>query len=300
MRQSTSKHNRLQQLRGFCAAVDTGSISRAADELGLSQPSISLQIQSLERELGVTLFERRGPRITLTPDGALLHQLASGLVEQLDKLPALFAAKRGDSNTGRLDIAAGGSTILYLLPDFVKRFITQHPGVELKLHNVTGRDGLAMLRADKVDLAVGSMTEHHDDIDYRPLFSYEPVLICAPGHPLARKGEKVTIKEVAEYPLILPPSNLTTWGVVSRVFAKHKLHPVVKMEVGNWEVIKEYVRRDMGVSIVMSICLTENDSLVSIPMGKYFPSRSYGAVTRKGRVLSLQAQKFIEILRAGE
>ena len=70
------KHNRLQQLRGFCYAVQAGSISKAAERMYLSQPSVSLQIQALERELNVTLFERRGPRIRLTPEGQVLYEKA--------------------------------------------------------------------------------------------------------------------------------------------------------------------------------------------------------------------------------
>ncbi len=74
------KQNRVQQLRGFCYAAQAGSVSKAAERLFLSQPSVSLQIQALERELKVTLFERRGPKITLTPDGKTLYDLAASLV----------------------------------------------------------------------------------------------------------------------------------------------------------------------------------------------------------------------------
>src|SRR3990172_6215514 len=138
---STSKYykqNRLQQLRGFCHAAQTLSISKAAERLFLSQPSVSLQIQALEREFKTTLFERRGPKISLTPDGKTLYELASPLVAQIDTLDETFAARRGDVERGQLDIAAGESTTLYLLPRFVKQFAEAHPQVELKLHNVTG------------------------------------------------------------------------------------------------------------------------------------------------------------------
>ena len=101
------KQNRLQQLRGFCYAAQAGSISKAAERLFLSQPSVSLQIQALEREFKTTLFERRGPKISLTPDGKTLYELAAPLVEEIDTLGDLFAARRGGVETGRLDIAAG-------------------------------------------------------------------------------------------------------------------------------------------------------------------------------------------------
>ena len=292
------KQNRLQQLRGFCAAAQTGSISRAAERLFLSQPSVSLQIQALEREFKTTLFERRGPKITLTPDGKLLYDMAAPLVEQMDSLHDTFSDRRGSVETGRLDIAAGESTILYLLPRFVKRFVEAHPGIELKLHNVTGRDGLAMLRADEVDFAVGSMIDVPEDVDYRPTFTFDPILIAPLDHPLAKR-RRVTLKDVSQYPLILPPRHLTTWRVVDQAFQMHNLTYEVQLEAGGWEVIKKYVAMGLGISIVTSICLTGNERLAVIPLGKYFPKRSYGVVLRKGKFLSPQASRFIEILNEG-
>jgi len=292
------KQNRLQQLRGFCAAAQTGSISRAAERLFLSQPSVSLQIQALEREFKTTLFERRGPKITLTPDGKLLYDMAARLVEQMDSLHETFSDRRGSVETGRLDIAAGESTILYLLPRFVKQFVEAHPGIELKLHNVTGRDGLAMLRADEVDFAVGSMIDVPEDVDYRPTFTFDPILIAPLDHPLAQR-KRVTLKDVAQYPLILPPRHLTTWRVVDQAFQMHNLTYDVQLEAGGWEVIKKYVAMGLGISVVTSICLTGNERLAVIPLDKYFPKRSYGVVLRRGKFLSPQASRFNEILNAG-
>jgi DNA-binding transcriptional LysR family regulator len=290
------KQNRLQQLRGFCYSAQAGSISKAAERLFLSQPSVSLQIQALERELKTTLFERRGPKINLTPDGKTLYELAAPLVEEIDALDNTFAARRGGIETGRLDIVAGESTMLYLLPRFVKQFADAYPGIELKLHNVTGRDGLAMVRADEADFAVGSMIEVREDIEYQPMFTYDPMLIVSTHHPLAKR-KRVTLKDVAPYPLILPPSHLTTWGVVDYAFGKHNLKYEVKMEAGGWEVIKKYVSLGLGISIVTNICLTGEEELVAIPLSRYFPKRTYGLVIRKGKFLSPAAQRFVDMMR---
>ena len=290
------KQNRLQQLRGFCYAAQVNSISKAAERLFLSQPSVSLQIQALEREFKTQLFERRGPKIVLTPDGKTLYDLSAPLVEEIDTLHQTFDARRGSVETGRLDIAAGESTILYLLPQFVESFIEHYPGIELKLHNVTGRDGLAMLRSDEIDFAVGSMVETRDDIDYEPMFSYDPMLITPVDHPLAKK-KRISIRDVSKHPLILPPRHLTTWRVVDLAFQQHNLTYEVKVEAGGWEVIKKYVELGMGISIVTSICLTGDEKLVAMPLGRYFPKRTYGLVTRQGKFHSPQAQRFIAMMR---
>lgn len=294
-KQSYYKHNRLKQMRAFCEVVRSGSVTLAAQKLFLSQPSVTLQIQALERELGVTVFERRGPVLKLTPDGETLYELAKPLVEGVDSLEENFAALHGKLESGELNIGAGESTILYVLPEAVKRFVTAHPGIHTKMHNVTGRDGLKMLRADEVDLVVGSMLDVPDDITYQPVAFFDPVLIVPLGHPLAGKTE-VTLEEISLYGLILPPRHLSTWNIVKYVFQQHHLNFTVTLEAGGWEVIKKYVELGMGISIVTDICLTGTEKLVRIPLKQYFPQRGYGLVLRKGRFLSPQARRFVEIL----
>jgi DNA-binding transcriptional LysR family regulator len=125
------------------------------------------------------------------------------------------------------------------------------------------------------------------------------MLITPLDHPLAdkaRRGEEITLEDVSHYGLILPPSHLSTWRIVKYVFQQHNLTFSVTLEAGGWEVIKKYVELGMGVSIVTDICLTGNEKLMRIPLTQYFPQRGYGLVLRKGRVLSPQARRFVEIM----
>jgi DNA-binding transcriptional LysR family regulator len=292
---SRYKQNRLQQLRGFCYAARTKSISKAADQMSLSQPSVSLQIKALEQELGAQLFHRRGPRISLTHDGQRLLELARPLVEAIDGLEESFSSLRESAELGTVNIAAGGSTIQYLLPPFVEKYTREYPQVDVRLHNVTGKAGLALLRDAEVDFAVGPMLETPPDITFRPLVTYEPMLVTRNDHPLAKK-RRVTLKDIAQYPLILPPKNLSTHRFVESVFAEHKLDHDVKLEVGGYDVIKKYVELGLGISIVMSHCLTGADHLHAVPLRRYFPSRTYGVVLYKGRALSPAANRFVETL----
>ena len=286
----------LKPLRSFCAAARAGSMTRAAEELRLSQPSVSLQIQRLEETMGAVLFERRGPQIRLTAEGELLQELARPLVDGLDGLPDAFHSRLGRLEAGEVNIAAGESTILYILPGLVAQFRQQYPGIHLHLHNVTGKDGLSMIRNEEVDFAVGSMVDIPADIRYEPIYSFKPMLIMAPDHPLADK-ERIELKDLTPYGLILPPKRLTTWRIVDFTFQRFDVPYQVALEVGGWEVIKRYVSLGMGISIVTSICLTEDDRLVARDMSDYFPRRSYGLVLKKGRFFSPQAQRFIDRVR---
>lgn len=248
----------------------------------------------------VKLFQREGGKIHLTRDGELLYKLAMPLIEQFEHLDEQFTQRRSEVEEGSIQVAAGWSTILYVLPKYVETFRHAHPRIQVHLHNVTGAEGLEQLRAGAVDLALGPMNEAPEDIEFHPIISYEPVVITAIGHPLARQ-EKVTLTDISRYPLILPPRNLSTWTMVDSTFKKHGLSYEIAMEVGGWEVIKKYVELGLGISIISSIGIGGQERLEVLPAGEYFPKRTYGLVLRKGKRASPQAQLFIELLlKAGE
>ena len=292
------KQNRLKKLRAFCQVAKHGSVTKAAERLFASQPTISLQIQALEREMDVTLFERNGPQITLTVEGKILYELSEPLVQSVDHLHETFSAHCGNLSTGELSIAAGESTILYVLPKPVQKFTSQYPGIKIRLANETGRDGLEMLRNNDIDIAIGSMLEIPEDIDYEPVVSYNPVLIAPKDHPLSTIKD-INLSHISPYGLILPPRHLSTWRIVKMVFAQHNTNYTVNLEAGGWEVIKRYVKIGLGISIVTDVCITEQDrkDLTIIPLDKYFPKRSYGIVTRKGKFLSTPAERFIDLMK---
>lgn len=292
------KGDRLKPLRAFCQTVRLGSISRAAEALFLSQPAVTLQLQALERDMGVRLIERSGRRWVMTPEGEALYELARPLVEGVDGLDTVFRERIRGLDAGELNIAAGSSTILYLLPRVVEAFRTAYPEVRLNLHNVTGASGLELLRSDAVDFAVGSMLDVPADLDYAPVAQFDPMLITPLDHPLARRRSP-TLEDLSPYGLILPPQRLTTYRLVDLVFQRARVPYTVALEVGGWEVIKQYVAMGMGISIVTAICLGEADRtrLAARSLASYFPRRSYGVVVRKGKYLSPQARAFTELIR---
>ena len=292
------KGDRLKPLRAFCQTVRLGSVSRAAEALFLSQPAVTLQLQALERDMGARLLERSGRRLVMTREGEALYELARPLVEGFEGLDTAFREQLRGLDAGELHVAAGSSTILYLLPEIVAAFRAAQPDVRLNLHNVTGAGGLELLRSDAVDLAVGSMLDVPADLDYAPVARFEPMLITPPDHPLARKKD-LDLHDLSPYGLILPPQRLTTYRMVDLVFQRNRVPYTVALEVGGWEVIKQYVAMGLGISIVTAICLTEADRarLATRSLARWFPSRSYGVVVRKGKYLSPQARAFVELIQ---
>src|SRR3569623_2262957 len=171
------KADRLKPLRAVCQTARLGSVSRAAEALYVSQPAITLQLQALERELGVKLLERSGRRLVPTRAGDALYAMARPQVEGIDGLDGAFQEQLRGRDAGELDVAAGSSTILYLLPGIVDAFRQRQPGVRLRLHNVTGASGLDLLRSEAVDLAVGSMLDVPAELSYATVYRIETMLI---------------------------------------------------------------------------------------------------------------------------
>src|SRR5690606_36620022 len=237
------KGDRLKPLRAFCQVVRLGSVSRAAEALFLSQPAVTQQLKALERDTGTRLLERSGRRLVMTREGEALYELARPLVEGIDALDGTFRKRIQGMDGGELDVAAGGSTLLYLLPRIVRRYRKDHPDVQLRTHNATRAGRLRPLRSD---------------LDYTPVVRYQPMLITPPDHPLARK-RWLELEDLSPYGLILPPQRLTTYRMVDAVFQRHRVPYTVGLEVGGWEVIKLYVAMGLGISIVTSICLTPAD-----------------------------------------
>jgi DNA-binding transcriptional LysR family regulator len=297
MKKQIVKANRHKQLRSFCMAAKVGGFSKAADLLQLSQPSVSLQIQSLEKELNAKLFIRNGPKISLTDAGKKLLELAQPLVEQMDSLPTRFTALHQPEDTTEINIAAGEASILYLLPSIIDQFKQRYPNVHIRLHNVSGKSGVEAIRKGDVDFAVGPMLEVPADILYKQVYRFVPVLIMPFGHPLSTV-ESIRLRDIVQYELILPPKHLNTWRIVDDVLQKYQLSYKTSLEAWSWEIIKKYVEMGLGISIVTSVSLTGDEKLVSKPLSKYFPDNYYGVTMKRKGNLSLPAKNFIELIDA--
>jgi DNA-binding transcriptional LysR family regulator len=126
------------------------------------------------------------------------------------------------------------------------------------------------------------------------------MLILPPDHALAAKSE-ITLADLSPFGLILPPQRLTTYRMIDLVFQQARVPYQVAIEVGGWEVIKQYVAMGLGISIVTGICIQPEDEarLAVRNMRRYFPQRSYGVVVRKGKYLSPQARAFVDLIKPG-
>lgn len=290
--------DRLKQLRAFCQVARVGSITRAAEHIFSSQPAVSQHLQTLEEEFGVTLFERRGPRISLTAAGRRLYETTLPTVAALDRLPDTFAAQHRGEVSGELQLAAGAATAGYVIPRYLKPFQERYPGVRVNVRTGTGSERLDWLRAYEVDVAFAAVDVPPPDLSFQFAFSSRHSLITPEDHPLAGR-ESVELAEAAGFPAIAPASGGYTRDAADMVLRQLGVAIDAVLEVDGWSVIKRYVEAGVGIAVVPDLCLNDRDRVWRIPFNRYFLDRRYGVLTRRDLVPSPTAERFIELLGSG-
>ena len=285
----------LQELKGFVAVALNKSFSKAAEKTRRSQPAISLQVQSLEKELGVKLFDRISPRkLEITEEGKTLLELASPLVDDFDSLRLKFKEKTGSAKKGSVRIATHTSVMVYILPDSIKRFKKKYPDCDLSIVNRGRQDIINMLSNGEVDLGIASLKQVPANIDYKPFANYDRVLIAAKGHPLSKK-KTISLEDISGYPLLVPPQGSNTRRILDRVFAEHELEYKIAMEATGRLAIKAYVEMNLGISIINEFYLSKEDKQKFFikNVSNYFGTAERGLLIRKNKYQSKALKEFM-------
>lgn len=289
------RHATLRQLQVFEAIVRLGSFTRAAEELFLTQPTVSMQIKKLSESLGLALFEHVGRNVRPTEAGLELHQSCREIFESLSNLETKIADLKG-MKRGRLRLSVV-STAEYFAPEVLGEFSKQYPGVSVAL-KVSNRDRvMERINANEDDLyIIGQSSAGSPDIVCYPFLPNPLVLIAPKDHPLM--GQKdIPLSRIAEEPLILREPGSGIRDATLKLIEKEGLKPNVRMELGSNEAIKHAVFAGLGVSVLslQTLSLEGPDGPVGILDVKGFPIlRQWYLVHPKGKELSLVAQFFME------
>jgi DNA-binding transcriptional LysR family regulator len=294
------KNNRLQQLRGFCYAAQFGNITKAAHYMGLTHSSVSLQIKTLEEELGVNLFNRNGPRIQLSPQGTLLYDIAIVHIEGINKLHDTFSQKLESTKENTLHIAANNTALNFILPALLKSYLAHNPDMHITVHYAEHQDALQKLFDDTVELAILPRRDHlpfPQSCNYIPLFFHEAALITRPDHPLAGK-KNLTIGEISAYELSLPAEDLRVIPNLYDIFPKHQIDKKLRINFVNWETTRRYIEEGLVISISSDVIIGKNDSLMATPLPHLFPSVDYGFVVKRDREIPAKIATLIALARS--
>ncbi len=286
----------LRQLRIFEAVARQGSVSRAATELRLTQPAVSMQIKQLEDHIGLTLVEQVGKRMCLTEAGLELRGHAARIAAQTGELSAAMDQFRG-LERGVLRLAVV-STANYFLPPLIGDFAARHPGVRITLQVVNRDAVLAALADHRVDLAITGQPPGDAGLSAQ-YFSDNPlVVVAAPGHRLATSRTS-NVDEFENETLVLREVGSGTRAAVERHFAAHNIVYRPGCELSTNEAVKQAVQAGLGIGIVpaQTIELELETERLTILRMKTFPIiRQWFILHRSDKKLSAAAQTFRQML----
>lgn len=288
------KQATLHQLKVFEAAARNGSFTRAAEELFLTQPTVSMQVKQLTKAVGLPLFEQVGKRLYLTQAGQELFATCKEIFERISQFEMTVADLKG-MKQGKLRLAVI-TTAKYFVPRLLGTFCQLYPGIDITLQ-VTNHSGIVeRLKENLDDLYVMSQLPEHLDISYQP-FLENPMVVLAPiNHPLAQE-KNISLQRLSEEPFILREPGSGTRTAMQKLFDEHDVSLKVKLELGSNEAIKQAITGGLGISVLSRHTVSTEASQLAILDVEHFPIRRYWyMVYPAGKQLSVVARTYFDYL----
>lgn len=289
-------HATLHQLVVFEAVARHGSFTRAAEELLITQPTVSSQVKQLSQAVGLPLFEQIGKRLYLTEAGKELLSTAQDMFERLENFEMKIADLKG-IRRGRLRIGAI-TTTKYFVPRLLGSFCRQHPDIDVALEIANHQQLQRRMLENQDDLYILSQFPKDLDLCAQPFLDNPLVVVAPKDHPLAQK-RNIRIKSLNDEPFVMREQGSGTRAAVQQLFAKYQVSVNVKLEMGSNEAIKQAIAGGLGISVLsqhtlISEGLTGELTVLDV---QHFPiERHWYVAYLSGKQLSVIAQAFLDYL----
>jgi LysR family cys regulon transcriptional activator len=287
----------LHQLRYIREIARRGlSISLAAKSLNTSQPSVSNQVQQLEEELGLKIFERHGKRlIGPTAVGEKVIEVANKILLDVDNIYQLAAESR-DDETGTLSIGTTHTQALYALPNAIKQFSQRYPNVRLSMVQGTPAEIAEMAAAGNIDFAIATEAlDQNKALTTFPCYDWNRTIVVPDGHPLLSEKE-LTLEAIADYPILTYMMDFTGRALQDKAFIERGLTPNVVFTATDADVIKTYVELGLGIGIIASMAFNpvKDSPLKGIDASHLFNHSTTLIGFRRGSYLRNYGYDFIQ------
>lgn len=291
------RHGTLPQLRVFEASARLGSLTRAAEELHIAQPTASVQIKKLAETVGLPLFEQVGKRVFLTDAGQHLY---AGCRDVFRALAAIEETLNGlrSTETGHLRLAVC-TTGKYFAPRMLGAFIQRHPGVEASLEIHNRKTLIDRLANNEDDLYVFASPLEREDVVSQTLLPNPLVIFARNDHPLAG-ARQISFERIAAEPFLMREPGSGTRLLATRLFEQHRLAPKIRMELSTDEAIKEAILAGLGVSIMSRFTLgmePEHSPLVCLDVEGFPLENHWHFAYPVGKNLTATARAFMDFAR---
>jgi DNA-binding transcriptional LysR family regulator len=280
----------IAALQSFLAVAETGSFSRAAERVFLTQPAVSKRIAALESQLNTRLFDRIGKHVHLTPAGTALYERARRVLRELDDVKRTIADLAG-TIAGELRLATSHHIGLHRLPEPLKRFHSAYPQVRLDLRFMDSEQACNEVARGEIELAIVTLPPKLEAPLKADVIWDDPLdIVVAHHHPLVQ-ARNVQIKDLAAYPAILPGPGTYTRAIILKALGTWRDKIEIGMATNYLEVLKMLTSIGLGWSALPRTMIDESLSVVQIKKMKI--ERSLGIVTHSARTLSNAAQALV-------
>ncbi|SFU52635.1 transcriptional regulator, LysR family [Polaromonas sp. YR568] len=290
------KNATLRQLKVFEAVARNLSFSRAAEELHLTQPAVSIQVNKLEDHAGLPLFEQLGKKIHLTPAGVEMLHSSRIIIQQFKEVEEAMAQFKGISG-GKLNVAVISAGD-YFFPRLLVEFARRHSGVSLDFGVCNREELLNQLTDNLTDLAVMVRPPLDMDTVSEPFAPHPYVVVAAPDHPLASK-KRIPLSRLASEPFVVREKGSDTWNSMEEGFGAHLAELNIAMEIKSTETIKQAVIAGMGVSFLSAHTISRElqvGSLTVLDVQGFPLMLHWYVVHRRNKRLTPVAQAFKDFL----
>ncbi|MFE7118732.1 transcriptional regulator CynR [Streptomyces sp. NPDC057654] len=287
----------LRHLRYLLAVAEHGSFTRAAEDLHISQPTLSQQIRQLERTLGVQLLDRTGRTVRLTDAGTVYTDHARRALRDL------AAAERAvhdvqNLSRGHLRLGVTPTFIAYLTGPLTAELHTRHPGIGLTLVETTQDRIEAALLADDLDLGIAFAGDHLPGVAPTPLFTETLSLVTAAAAQRTRTAsEPLPVHDLRGRQLALLSSDFATRAHIDAYFARHQAAPRITVEANSIQALTEIVRRTDLATVLPDAITHDHAHLSPVPLDPPLPARTVALLHRQGAYRSAAARAFTRITR---
>ncbi|MDY7115245.1 LysR family transcriptional regulator [Halomonas sp. SSL-5] len=284
-----------QSLQAFLAVADSGSFSRAAEQLHLTQPAVSKRIAVLEGQVDARLFDRIGRRVTLTEAGRVLLPRAREILMMVNDSRRALGNLAGAVG-GNLTLATSHHIGLHRLPPLLKAYTRAHPEVRLDLHFLDSEEAYQGVLDGSLEIAVVTLAPHpHAQLEVVPLWVDRLCFVCAHDHPLAGRG-RLGLDELCDFDAVLPGPLTFTRGLIEARFEAAGLHLPVALSTNYLETLKMMTAIGLGWSLLPERLVA--DELHELEVDQPPIHRPLGYLVHRNRTLSNATRAMLEQLEA--
>ncbi|WP_268870993.1 LysR family transcriptional regulator [Ureibacillus manganicus] len=256
----------MQNLEAFIYVVYSGSFSKAAEALYLSQPSISARIRSLENDLNTTLLKRDGRKSLLTEAGKNFLPFAEKILEQYQK--GIYKLNQQLYIPDQISIGCSNSVSSYLLPEIIPHLINKFPELNITIQSYHSEEVVSKVLNQEVDFGIVREITH-PKINSILILNSHVGLYASPDHPLIKMQERMTKEDLSNYEFVFYDHNSTDWLLISRLLEPVKIQRKIIIHVDNMEAAKRLVKKNMGLCFLPEHAVQEeldNGTIVQVPI----------------------------------